>query len=271
MSVLLCKIHSRRLAAITATTSIEWRWTRMVSSAGSSCSFEDKASDAKSNNNDDDRPFYMAKYPPERILKRLKEVEDLLLQPDCEKFGFKNRGRDVLKDILEDILRKRKEEELSRDPSTSSLKKLKPRNTVFLKEIHASNALNKLIYIRHALYHGVEELHEMSESDLAKSFFGPSTRKKIKYRHAKKILRQLWSYNYSDLLQKYAEMPEPPSTLSVESNNKIEEDIQSTTTSPLVSLPHNLNTDDENKEETKPSDGDPKNHPFLSTKKSESI
>jgi hypothetical protein len=53
----------------------------MVSSFGSSRSFSDKA-------DDEDRPFYIAKYPPEKILKRLKEVEDLLLHPDCENFGF---------------------------------------------------------------------------------------------------------------------------------------------------------------------------------------
>lgn len=81
-------VHPSPLAARAATIRcIQWRcrcrciWTRMVSSFGSSRSFSDKA-------DDEDRPFYIAKYPPEKILKRLKEVEDLLLHPDCENFGF---------------------------------------------------------------------------------------------------------------------------------------------------------------------------------------
>lgn len=88
---------------------------------------------------------------------------------------FNNRGRDVLKDILEDIVEKGgKKEELRSGASSSSASPSNVRivdgNRV-VKDINASDALNKLIYMRHALYHGVEELYEMTESDLEPRVF----------------------------------------------------------------------------------------------------
>lgn len=151
------------------------------------------------------RTFYLDKYEKDQIQRELDKVEKWLKEADEVSFGKRSRGLAQVKKRMD-----QQESERRNRPYHMTRKR-------------ASKFCSKLIYRRHALLHGVWNLKELTNAQLAKTFLGEDTNRKIPHKEAEFIIRQQWKFGKSEYLEvKYlGEEPEEGSKMTIELANKI--------------------------------------------------
>jgi len=106
---------------------------------------------------------------------------------DKEPYGRRDRGQRSMFELLKQF----------RDED------FEIRNFLQRDEKSQLTTLHELLYDRHALSNGAKDIEDMNSVDLAKSFLGNNTELEITIDEAKLILRQLWQYNKSSLLEEF--------------------------------------------------------------------